>query len=105
VDLLEAIRQNFDAKTLTIFMVCVVAVVAAVIWLINKTTGRPVRDMVALAGACVVLLVFITVVMSMGPKDAAGERRTIPFSRTIILAIGAVVAWFFNKLVSARPRN
>jgi hypothetical protein len=104
VDVLEGLRYYFDPVSWTIFLLCLAAVIAGVLWLINKTTGRPWRDMIALVGAIIIMIACVFVVVSMAPADAA-EQHSFPFARTIFVGIGGCVAWFFNRFVSTPRRK
>jgi hypothetical protein len=95
--------KNSDVLPIGIFLGCLLAVLVLGCWYIAKTTGRPLRDMLAvLAGG--IAIVSVTVPLAI-LDYTPGQRHSSPMNYLIFVAITLLVWWSFNKLARGRSKR
>jgi len=86
-----------DQRALLIFLACLVPVVAAGLWLVKKTTGRPMRDLLALlAGGCI-LVVLVEIALALFP-GLKGRQDSHNIAFFVFTALALFVWHIFNRL-------
>jgi protein-S-isoprenylcysteine O-methyltransferase Ste14 len=93
-----------DAAILTGFLL---VVFVPGLWYVKKTTGRPRRDMLAVLGAGIVLILFlIPAVVLFHHQLKSPDRHARRLAENIFMVVFAVVAivisWAFNNLAKQR---
>jgi hypothetical protein len=109
--MLEALRSEVNLPALFVMLAFLFGAGTAGLWYVRKTTGRSVREMLALLAAAVVLisLMMVSFVAFHGWLDSPdGNTRRIAnrLLRWGMLPVAVVVWWLFNNLAKAKgPRN
>lgn len=103
----ESFRNNVDIPALLIFLGFLLIVGVPGLWYVKKTTGRSIRDMLALLGGAVILILLMmpAVVFFYQPANSQG-RRTDRLAEDIVvmayLPVALLVWWAFNKLAKRK---
>jgi hypothetical protein len=101
--MLESLKHQVNFSALFIVLSVVTAVGALGLWGVHRTSGRPIREMVALLGAAFVIIAFmVPLVICFDEWLRSPDLAIREFAKTvlylIILPIAFVVWRFFNKL-------
>jgi hypothetical protein len=106
--MLESLRHQFYLPAVFIALGVVLVLGALGLWLVRRSTGRPIREMLALLAAAFVIIAFMFPLVlffdewSRSPDLAI--REFVKMVITIIILPIAFVVWrFFNRL--SKPRR
>jgi len=100
--MLQTLRSNVDLTALSIVLSFFLVVGGVGVWYVRKTTGRPLKDMLAVLGGGIALAALCFSLHSIEP--ASLKKRTVTnIGFWIFVALAPLVWWAFNKL--ARPAS
>ena len=99
-----------DLIPLAIVLGLLVLVLIPGLWYVKKTTGRTVRDMLALLGGAITfLLLMAPPLMFFRNQIDSPDRSTRKLTQFILFAVympvAVVVTWAFNRLVKRRSNR
>jgi len=108
--MLDALRYQVNWPALFIMLAFLFVSGIVGLWYVRKTTGRSIREMLALlAGAIVFILLMAPSILIfdgwLNSPDKSIRHTTIQLLTLAYLPVGALVWWTFNKVAkSRRPR-
>jgi hypothetical protein len=106
----ETLRNYTDIMPLLIVLSFLLIAGTVGLWYVRKTTGRPMRDMLAVLGAglTLILLMLPAIVFFRAWLDSP-DRHTRRLAEDIfVIAFGIVavaISWAFNKLAKNRAQR
>jgi nitrate reductase gamma subunit len=105
-DLINAV----DLRAVAIFAGFLLVVLVPGLWYVNKTTGRSMRDMLAVLGAGVVfILLMMPAIILFHDRLNSPNRRARRLADDVFVAaytlVAIVLSWAFNKLAKQRTRK
>jgi hypothetical protein len=106
--MLEAIKYHIHLPALFIVLGVGITIGALGLWGVHRTSGRPIREMLALLGAAFVIIVFMfSLVLVLDEWTHSHDLAIRELTKTVFYLIAlpfAFVVWrFFNRL--SRPRR
>jgi hypothetical protein len=101
----QTLQKQFDLMALAIFLGCLLVVIAAGLWYVRKTTGRPMRDMLAVFTAGIILVALMLSFVALEPKSWSGRRHASPAEYLIFVALALSLTWIFNKIAKRKSKK
>jgi nitrate reductase gamma subunit len=103
----ESLRNAVDIRAVAIFAGFLLLVDVPGLWYVKKTTGRPWRDMLAVLGAGIALiLLMVPPIILFSDRLNSPNRRARRLAENIFVAafvvIAMIISWAFNKLAKHR---
>jgi uncharacterized metal-binding protein len=107
--MLENLRNQINLTALLAILSGLLIFGTAGLWYIRKTTGRPIREMLALLAGAVVLIGLMGVSFAvlhgwMESPDLNARRNADFLMRWGMLPVAFVVWWVFNRLSKSRRK-
>ena len=101
--------RNADLPRLLAVLSVIVSIGAAGLWYVRKTTGRPIREMLALLAAAFVLIAFMFPLIVcadewLSSPDLAIHDLAKMLFTAVFLPVAFVVWRFFNRLAKPKQR-
>jgi Na+(H+)/acetate symporter ActP len=109
--MLDALRYQVNWPALFIMLAFLLVTGAVGLWFVRKTTGRSIREMLALlAGSVVFIILMVPSIFIfdgwLNSPDKSVRHITIQILTLVYLPVGLLVWWTFNKVAkSKRPRS
>jgi Na+(H+)/acetate symporter ActP len=104
----ENLRNQINLAALLIILSSILVFGAAGLWFVRKTTGRPIREMLALLVGALVLISLMGISFAflhgwMESPDSNARRNADFLMRWGMLPVAFVVWWIFNRL--SKPKR
>jgi hypothetical protein len=107
--MLENLRNQINLTALLIILGGLLIFGTAGLWYVRKTTGRPIREMLALLGGALALISLMGISFAllhgwMESPDLNARRNADFLMRWGMLPVAFMVWWIFNRLSKSRRK-
>src|SRR5258708_26498194 len=106
----ESFRNGVDVRAVAIFAGFLLVVCVPGLWYVKKTTGRSWRDMLAVLGAGVTLILLLGVGNvffhdRLNSPDSHARRLAENIFVAVFAVAAVIISWVFNRLAKSRSNR